>query len=217
MTPAQYSLFKQLTDKDSSLLLDEDFAAEWVNESWKFLLYFSDEIKNNEEIVHRACAQDTAALQYASPRIQNNRDFILSIAKEDSSGEILNYLTPSLSEDFEIIMTAISKNGLNLCAVIDTMKDNPEVVLFAINKDPRAFIHASYRLRSDPEIALAAMQNAKGRMTTSIFNYVGIELWDMFKSLNDEQRITHLQTLVERKKLVNKHLQDHTLPKIDAL
>ena len=217
MTPGEHSLFKQLTNEDSSLLSSKDFAMDWVSKAWESFQYFSKEIQDVEEIAGLACSQNTAALQWISPRLQNNRDFILKIARGDVSGETLNHLSIELSTDTEIVMTALAKNGLNLGAVSETMKDNPTVVLFAINKNPLAFMHASYRLRDDPEIALAAMEKAKGRTTISVFNYVGSALWNMCKGLNDEQKIAHLRAFTERNKLANKHLQNPTPPKIEAL
>jgi len=168
MAYQKFDGYNQLNYASKALLSNKSFALELINmdlikkkrnsKNYRLCLkFFSDNLRNDKDVVAAATRKDLRELQYASKELQNDRDLILNVPiseeRKNAYEHILAYVGERLKNDKEVVMDAIDKDGIySLDYAGEAICDDKEFMLLAIKKDKNALQFASKRLHQDLDI-----------------------------------------------------------------
>lgn len=120
------------------------------------LRYASDRLRNDRDVVIYAMSNNVLALQYVlCEKLKKDRTFILQAVSRNV--ECLRYLDPHLCDDKEVIMSAKAEPLSLVWAGIELGNDKV-VVMDAVSKNGKNLKYTSYRLRADKEVVLSAVR-----------------------------------------------------------
>ena len=113
------------------------------------LLYASEALKRDKDVVLTAVKNYGRALEYASPELQNDPDVVLAAVKQD--GEALEFANPGLQNDSEILKAA--KPGTQypvfgskrMLTPVAPSSSGQQVFRVYVNKDFLIFIRSSHQ------------------------------------------------------------------------
>jgi len=115
----------------TKFLDDEDFVRFLLRETeCNALLYASDKIRDNEDIVVEACIKDPHNILHASERIQSNRKLTLYCVEK---GARLSDIAKPFRDDREIVLLAVSHSGSNLPLASERLRGDILIALIALN------------------------------------------------------------------------------------
>jgi len=180
-----YSLpYEHVSD---ALKTDRDFLLEIVSLDAYCLEFFSEELKQDEQIVLAAAKHfGDAALEFGADKFKTNKNIITEAVK--SSGKALSFLAENEKNDKNLVITAVKHHGYALqyapeqlqndkdvvIAAItavdqysntlqyasEELRNDKDVVITAVGHNGAALQYASERLRDDKEVAMAALINS---------------------------------------------------------
>ena len=122
------------------------------------LKYASDKLKDDKDIVLKAVNQNGLALIYASDRLKNDKEVVLKAI--ESNTYAIEYASDELKKDKDIILKLIEKDGNGFvypAYFTDELKDDKEFMLKAIERNALLLIDASNRLKDDKDVVLKAV------------------------------------------------------------
>lgn len=147
-----------------------------------FLMYASDRLKNDPEVVSEAVTKYGFAIQYASNRLRDDTDMVIKAINQtggaiayasnrlkrdrevvlkslETSTLSLVHISEEFKDDYFIAMKALKLNGSALVHLSERLKDNKEIVIHSVSKVGMTFRYASRRLQMDREIILTSLIN----------------------------------------------------------
>nr|CAG4714732.1 unnamed protein product [Naegleria fowleri] len=139
------------------------------------LLYASDDLKSDKEIVLEAVSMHGRAFEYASEDLKKDKQFVLEVVQQN--GEVLEYTFIDLKQDKEVVLEAVKQKGCVLEYASDDLKSDKEVVLEAVKQDGFALFYASEPLKQDKEIVLEAIKQQILNLA-SISTDEPTQIWD---------------------------------------
>jgi hypothetical protein len=81
-----------------------------IKKEIKLLEFFTDKIRNNEEIILLAVKIQDIAFKFAGDKLKNNKEFILSIVSQ----WMISHISPNLYNDSDFLVNVILKARLNI-------------------------------------------------------------------------------------------------------
>jgi hypothetical protein len=117
---------------DTSFTSNKRIMLDVVSRDGKSLVYTTDDLRADKDVVIRACANNGFALKNAAYHLKADKDVIKIAVKQN--GLVLRYASKEARADIEIVTFAISQNG-------------------------NAYQYASTRLRFTKELILLAIKN----------------------------------------------------------
>ena len=134
----------------------------------------SQELRADRDVVLTAVARNGHAFMYASPELRADRDVVLAAVA--LSRDALGYASRMLRADKEVVLAAVAQDGHALEYASDELRADKEVMLAAVAENGDALVHAPPELRADKEVVLAAVTQ-----NVSAWHYVK----DKFALCND--------------------------------
>lgn len=119
------------------------------------LLYISDEMRNEPEIILCMIEQHINALNYANESVLSNRNFMLMVMKR--KGTYLKFLKSEFQDDYEMVQCAIKSDPYALEFASPRLRSNRNLVLEAVKMRGLSLKFADPILQSDEEIILFAL------------------------------------------------------------
>ena len=191
-----YSLpYEHVSD---ALKTDRDFLLEIVSLDARCLKFFSEEFKQDEQIVLAAAKHfGDAALEFGAEKFKTNKNIIteavksgrkaLSFLAENEKndknlvitavkhhGYALQYASEQLQNDKDVVIaaiTAVDQYSNTLQYASEELRNDKDVVITAVGRNGNALQYASEELRNDKDVAMAALINS-----TEAFKYVSERL-----------------------------------------
>jgi hypothetical protein len=142
----------------SELRADREIVLEAVRRGNQYnygLIYGSEELQNDRDIIRAAVTQDDGALYYANEEFKNDRDIVLAAISENPYA--INYASETLRNDREFILAAVSLDGRALYYVNEEFHNDRVIVFTAVTQYGQALRYASETLRNDPDVIAAAV------------------------------------------------------------
>jgi hypothetical protein len=192
-----YSLpYEHVSD---ALKTDRDFLLEIVSLDAFCLEFFSEELKQDEQIVLAAAKHfGDAALEFGAEKFKTNKNIITEAVK--SSGKALSFLAENEKNDKNLVKTAVKHHGgyalqyaseqlqndkdVVIAAITavdqyyytfqyasEQLRNDKDVVITAVGHNGNALQYASEELQNDKDVAMAALINS-----TEAFEYVSERL-----------------------------------------
>ena len=163
-----YSLpYEHVSD---TLKTDKDFLLEIVSLDAFCLEFFSEELKQDEQIVLAAAKHfGDAALEFGAEKFKTNKNIISEAVK--SSGKALSFLAENEKNDKNLVITAVKHHGYALQYAPEQLQNDKDVVITAVGHNGNALQYASEELQNDKDVAMAALINS-----TEAFEYVSERL-----------------------------------------
>jgi hypothetical protein len=161
-------------DKGRSLGNNKEFALACVNKNYRSVLYLSEALQMDKEVVAAAVLSPSvnnwrALFDELTPEITTNTEIILialqsplqrKAVEADEAYElhdiIMQDATDELKSNREIMMIMVEQDGSTLEYASDNLKNDKELVLCAVKEYSGALRFASDELKNDQEIILAA-------------------------------------------------------------
>lgn len=141
----------------SELLRDDiDVVLAAIEKDGKAILYASDNLKNNVDLVSQAL-KNGAGLSYFNYlpfKLQNRENLLLTL---NNGGGLIADIPTNLRSDKEIVMIAVKYYGENLSQASTELKNDKEIVMAAVKSFGEMLEYTSDELRNDPKIVLAAV------------------------------------------------------------
>ena len=137
------------------LRADKEVVLAAVTQNGDALGYASDEPRADKEVVLAAVARNAGALKFASPELHADRDVVLTAVARN--GHALMYASPELRADRDVVLAAVALSRDALGYASRMLRADKEVVLAAVAQDGTALEYASDELRADKEVMLAAV------------------------------------------------------------
>lgn len=124
-----------LVNFSEELRNDKEVVLEAVKQRGSNLFYASDDLKNDHEVVTEAVKQNPNALYYASQELRNDRQIVLEAIKIDTNS--FARASEKLRADKEFVLEAIrqSQNCDVLQHVSKKIKNDKGIILEAVKKD----------------------------------------------------------------------------------
>ena len=171
-----------------ALKTDRDFLLEIVSLDAYCLEFFSEELKQDEQIVLAAAKHfGDAALEFGADKFKTNKNIITEAVK--SSSKVLSFLAENEKNDKNLVITAVKHHGgsplqyaseqlrndkdVVIAAITavdqyyftfqyasEELRNDKDVVITAVGHNGAALQYASERLRDDKEVAMAALINS---------------------------------------------------------
>jgi hypothetical protein len=141
---------------------------------------FSEEVRNNRDVVMAAVIRNGWALKHASPAMQNNPDVVRAAVTND--GDALKHASPAMQEnrrvvlvavsqngfalqwagrdmqkDLDVVVAAVAQNGFVLDNVIPSLQVNLRVVVAAVGQNGEVLDFVTPSLQDNPEVVLTAV------------------------------------------------------------
>ena len=119
-----------------NVLNNKNFAKTIASNSKKFSIkYFSDDIRNNKEIVLIAVAKNGNELKHASDKLKKDREVVLTAIKTVGSyiNDSIKYADKSFLSDFEIARVALASSGNSLQYFADEIRMDKDIVSIAVS------------------------------------------------------------------------------------
>lgn len=120
----------------------------------------TDNLKEDEEVVRVACANDGDNLEHCGPMIRqkivSDRAFMLSIVSKGRAGKMLALAPDALRKDEELLTEAV-RHGLPLDDIPEEYKEDRTLLREAITYDCLLYLKLGAALRSDPVLSSAAV------------------------------------------------------------
>ena len=192
-----YSLpYEHVSD---ALKTDKDFLLEIVSLDAYCLEFFSEELKQDEQIVLAAAKHfGDAALEFGADKFKTNKNIITEAVK--SSSKVLSFLAENEKNDKNLVITAVKHHGgsplqyaseqlrndkdVVIAAITavdqyhstfqyasEELQNDKDVVITAVSHNGDALQYASEELQNDKDVAMAALINSTGA-----FKYVSERL-----------------------------------------
>ena len=114
-----------------TLISDRKKAIKAIKSRGKNLMYLTDELRGDPEIVTIATKSSSEAFKYASDKLKNDLPFINEIIKE--SPGILEYLSDELKNNYKIVSIAVTKYPGVLRYASKELKNNEVFALKALS------------------------------------------------------------------------------------
>lgn len=139
-----------LENIDKNLLNDKSFMMEMVQINPFTLMYASEWLKMDRELVTTAMDIDTFSFSMASDALRDNEHFILEYMKFASSVYLswLIFISSRLKNNKAFSLEIIKYDSNALKFLSDEMRDDETVVLAAVSKHPSSLEYASSRLKN---------------------------------------------------------------------
>jgi hypothetical protein len=139
-----------LENIDKNLLNDKSFMMEMVQINPFILLFASEWLKMDRELVTTAMKEDTFAFSMASDTLRDNQNFILEYIKFVSSLNFswLLFISSRLKNDRAFSLEIIKNDSNALAYLNESIRDDEIVVLAAVSKHPSSLKYASSRLKN---------------------------------------------------------------------
>ena len=163
-----YSLpYEHVSD---ALKTDRDYLLEIVSLDAYCLEFFSEELKQDEQIVLAAAKHfGDAALEFGADKFKTNKNIITEAVK--SSSKVLSFLAENEKNDKNLVITAVKHHGYALQYASEELRNDKDVVITAVGHNGNALQYASEELQNDKDMAMAALINS-----TEAFEYVSERL-----------------------------------------
>ena len=152
-----YSL--QYEHVSDTLKTDKDFLLEIVSLDAFCLEFFSEELKQDEQIVLAAAKHfGDAALEFGAEKFKTNKNIITEAVK--SSGKALSFLAENEKNDKNLVITAVKHHGYALQYAPEQLQNDKDVVIAAItavDQYSNTLQYASEELRNDKDVVITAV------------------------------------------------------------
>ena len=148
-----YSLpYEHVSD---TLKTDKDFLLEIVSLDAFCLEFFSEELKQDEQIVLAAAKHfGDAALEFGAEKFKTNKNIITEAVK--SSGKALSFLAENEKNDKNLVITAVKHHGYALQYASEELRNDKDVVITAVGHNGNALQYASEELQNDKDVVITA-------------------------------------------------------------
>lgn len=123
----------------------------------RVLKFASERLRDNEEIVMMALAQDPGNLLYTSRRFRDRED--LALAGVTHNVRVLSVLSDRLRSNRDIAFAAVRHDPEAIRYAPDIWKDDEDFVLLAVKRAGITLAYASLRMRDNENIVLAAIES----------------------------------------------------------
>lgn len=149
-----YSLpYEHVSD---ALKTDRDFLLEIVSLDAYCLEFFSEELKQDEQIVLAAAKNSgNAALEFGAEKFKKNINILTEVVK--NSNNALSFLAENEKNDKNLVMTAVDNYGNALEYASDELRNDKDVVITAVRNNGDALQYASEELQNDKDVAMTAL------------------------------------------------------------
>jgi hypothetical protein len=161
-------------------------AQKYIKQDCENFKFFSNELRQNKEIIELTLQEDSELFQYIPKEIQKDEKLLLELHKEfafslkhlqddllkrkDFIKEILNhnclydsedlkYLSEELLNDRELMKIALKIDSFSLAYFSEDLKNDKEMVLEGVTKNGLCIQYASEKLKSNKEIVKIAVEN----------------------------------------------------------
>ncbi len=123
---------------------------------WFSLVYASEELRGDFEVVLEAVKRDGRALEHASDKLRGDRDLVIAAVR--TSCDVLQYASEEFCGDREVILEAVRLDDNALSFATAELRGDKEFVLEAVRRNGFVLLDASAELRSDKEVVLEAVR-----------------------------------------------------------
>jgi hypothetical protein len=147
MIKADHTILENI---DPNLLNDKLFMMEMVHTNPFTLLFASEWLKMDRELVTTAMKKDTFAFSMASDALLDNQSFILEYIKFASTIDFswLLFISNRLKNDRAFSLEIIKNDSNALAYLNESIRDDEIVVLAAVSKHPSSLKYANSRLKN---------------------------------------------------------------------
>eukprot|EP00928_Gymnodinium_smaydae_P089061 TRINITY_DN73064_c0_g1_i1.p1 TRINITY_DN73064_c0_g1~~TRINITY_DN73064_c0_g1_i1.p1 ORF type:complete len:302 (+),score=56.70 TRINITY_DN73064_c0_g1_i1:85-990(+) len=121
------------------------------------LIYASEDLRNDKEILMNAAKHDGHVIMYTSDETRKDKELVLQAVR--TNGQVLRYSDLKLRKDKEVALAAVSHTGRALRWVDEKLQADKEVVIAAVREDGRALKYASDDLKADKQCVMMAIRN----------------------------------------------------------
>ena len=148
-------LYEHVSD---ALKTDKDFLLEIVSLDAFCLEFFSEELKQDEQIVLAAAKNfGDAALEFGAEKFKTNKNILNEVVK--NSQDSLSFLAENDKNDKKLVITAVDHNGYALQYASEQLRNDKDVVIAAVRNWGLALKYASKELQSDKDVVITAVRN----------------------------------------------------------
>lgn len=150
-----YSLpYEHVSD---ALKTDRDFLLEIVSLDAYCLEFFSEELKQDEQIVLAAAKHfGDAALEFGAEKFKKNKNILTEVVK--NSHNALSFLAENEKNDKKLVITAVDHNGYALQYASEQLRNDKDVVNAAVRNYGNALEYASEQLQNDKDLVITAVR-----------------------------------------------------------
>jgi hypothetical protein len=150
-----YSLpYEHVSD---ALKTDRDFLLEMVSLDAYCLEFFSEELKQDEQIVLAAAKNSgNAALEFGAEKFKKNKNILTEVVK--NSHNALSFLAENEKNDKKLVITAVDHNGYALQYASEQLRNDKDVVIAAVRNYGNALEYASEQLQNDKDLVITAVR-----------------------------------------------------------
>ena len=135
----------------------EEWRKDFLAADGERLQDFSEEDRNNKELVLVAVTNYGEALEYASDELKSNRDVVLAAVTND--GEALEYASDELKSNRDVVLAAVTNDGGALGYAHEMFLKDREIVLVAVTTDGDVMRWLPKVFKRDREIVMAAVKS----------------------------------------------------------
>ncbi|WP_257291346.1 DUF4116 domain-containing protein, partial [Endozoicomonas sp. ONNA1] len=119
------------------------------------LLYASERVRNDKDVVLPTIEVYPDDLKYVSAELKDDKKVVMAAVTQD--GSQLEFASPKLQDNREVVMAAVTQDGINLVYASPKLQDAKEVVMAALATYSEALRYAGENVRGDKEVIQSAM------------------------------------------------------------
>lgn len=137
---------------------DRDFVLENVSvkEGGYQIIFASEELKNDREVVLAAISNDDLAFSEIRSKFKKDKSFLIDAVHINPL--IFNKIDPQLKLDKDIALSAVTKAGWILKNMDESLRNNKKIALAAIKNDPKAIWSAGDVFKNDLDLNLKCIK-----------------------------------------------------------
>ena len=131
-----------------------------VSQDGSALLFATEELKSDPEIVMKAVSNNGYALRYATEERKGDPEIVMKAVSKH--GDALQYATDALKGDPKVVMKAVSQHALALSYATEDVKGDEKIMRRALEKSPKGLVGLHISLlsgRGCHDIFAFALQN----------------------------------------------------------
>jgi len=120
---------------------------EAVGKCGDVLIFASDKLRNDRDVVVTAVKQHVYALQYAGAKLKRDRNFMLEVVK--NNGLALAHASKKFRADREVVLVAVKQEEWAFRFASDELKDDFHFLLQALKTNNRVWLSIKDDVRFD--------------------------------------------------------------------
>ena len=140
-------VYSPLMYASEALRADKEVVIAAVQQNGNALKFASEELRADKEVVIAAVQQDGGALEFASEELRADKEVVMAAVKQD--GKALEYASEEFRADKEVVLAAVQNKGYALELASEELKSDRDIIIDAVYQNTYATKYASMQTLLD--------------------------------------------------------------------